>query len=82
MICSHTNSKMVGKVHGSTFAVLVVICAAYAVVAVELPQWKEYLNTVVSRSVVQLNLGKLKFIRLTLHVCRSLVVQQSLHEAQ
>lgn len=42
---------MVGKVHGSTFAVLVVICAAYAVVAVELPpQWKEYLNTVVSRS--------------------------------
>ena len=51
MICSHTNSKMVGRVHGSTFAVLVVICAAYAVVAVELPpQWKEYLNTVVSRS--------------------------------
>ena len=40
------------SVHGRTFAVLVVICVAlYAVVAVELPpQWKEYLNTVVSRS--------------------------------
>ena len=62
---------MFGNVHGRTFAVLVVICAAYAVMAVELPpQWKEYLNTVVSRSAE--SIGKLKYIRLiTACLCMS-----------